>query len=193
MNVLNKVTWAAMWKNRTRTIVTIIGIILSAAMFTAVTTLGVSVIGYLVDCVVYTSGDYFVRFDYSTDAQLAELHQEEAISRVGDLKALGYATFELPAKGISETCIVAAGDEDFQLPAVIQISSARIIGLINGFFEKFFNAVIANFSFDDHTVGGDISQTDDFKVPVRKDLAQQNTDLGGSDFYCTDSIPFLEH
>ena len=26
MNVLNKVTWSAMWKNRTRTIVTVIGI-----------------------------------------------------------------------------------------------------------------------------------------------------------------------
>ncbi len=38
MNIMNKVTLQAMKKNRVRTIVTIIGIILSAAMFTAVTT-----------------------------------------------------------------------------------------------------------------------------------------------------------
>lgn len=126
MNVLNKVTWSAMWKNRTRTIVTIIGIILSAAMFTAVTTLGVSVIGYLVDCVVYTSGDYFVRFDYSTDAQLAELHQEEAVSRVGDLRALGYTTFELPARASSETCILAAGDEDFFDMVTVPLEEGRL-------------------------------------------------------------------
>lgn len=42
MNILSKVTWQSMWKNKTRTIVTIVGIILSAAMFTAVTTLGYS-------------------------------------------------------------------------------------------------------------------------------------------------------
>lgn len=126
MNVLNKVTWSAMWKNKTRTIVTIIGIILSAAMFTAVTTLGVSLIGYLVDCVVYTSGDYFVRFDYSTDAQLAELHQEESVTRVGDLKALGYTTFALPAKGSAETCILAAGDEDFFDMVTVALEEGRL-------------------------------------------------------------------
>ena len=38
MNILSKVTWEAMKKNKTRTIVTIIGIVLSAAMFMAVTT-----------------------------------------------------------------------------------------------------------------------------------------------------------
>ena len=38
MNVLNRVTWNNLKKNKTRTIVTIIGVILSAAMITAVTT-----------------------------------------------------------------------------------------------------------------------------------------------------------
>lgn len=39
MNVFNKVTLQSLKKNKTRTIVTIIGIILSAAMICAVTTL----------------------------------------------------------------------------------------------------------------------------------------------------------
>ena len=38
MNILNKVTRKALGRNRMRTFVTIIGIVLSAAMFTAVTT-----------------------------------------------------------------------------------------------------------------------------------------------------------
>lgn len=126
MNVLNKVTWAAMWRNKTRTIVTIIGIILSAAMFTAVTTLGVSLIGYLVDCVVYSSGDYFVRFDYSTDAQMAGLHQEEAVSQVGDLKALGYSTFYTANGRSSETCVVAAGDEAFFDMVTVVLEEGRL-------------------------------------------------------------------
>ena len=39
MNIFNKVTLQSMKKSRTRTIVTIIGVILSAAMITAVATL----------------------------------------------------------------------------------------------------------------------------------------------------------
>ena len=54
MNILSKVTWKGMWKNRTRTIVTIIGIILSAAMFMAITTLGYSLWDYLLRTEIHT-------------------------------------------------------------------------------------------------------------------------------------------
>ena len=126
MNILNKVTWAAMWKNRTRTIVTVIGIILSAAMFTAVTTLGVSLVGYLIECTVYNDGDYFVRYDYSTDEQLTALQQEQAVSQLGDLKALGYSTFYSLNGRSSESCIIAAGDEDFFDMVSIHMEEGRL-------------------------------------------------------------------
>lgn len=116
MNILNKVTWQAMWKNKTRTIVTIIGIILSAAMFTAVTTLGVSLVSYLIDISAYNEGDYFIRYDYGTDSEIEGIYQEDYVSQIGDLKALGYTTFFLndAERGeLSETCVVAAGDDNF--------------------------------------------------------------------------------
>lgn len=116
MNILNKVTWQAMWKNKTRTIVTIIGIILSAAMFTAVTTLGVSLVSYLIDISAYNEGDYFIRYDYGTDSEIQGIYQEDYVIQIGDLKALGYTTFLLndAERGeLSETCIVAAGDDNF--------------------------------------------------------------------------------
>lgn len=116
MNILSKVTWQAMWKNKTRTIITIIGIILSAAMFTAVTTLGVSLVDYLIDISAYNEGDYFIRYDYGTDSDIEGIYQQNSISQVGDLKALGYTTFVLndSERGeLSETCVVAAGDENF--------------------------------------------------------------------------------
>ena len=53
MNIMNKVTLQAMKKNRVRTIVTIIGIILSAAMFTAVTTFCSSMYGYMREYFAY--------------------------------------------------------------------------------------------------------------------------------------------
>ena len=49
MNIFNKVTLQSMKKSRTRTIVTIIGVVLSAAMITAVATFGVSLLNYLVN------------------------------------------------------------------------------------------------------------------------------------------------
>ena len=116
MNILNQVTWQDMWKNKTRTSVTIIRIILSAAMFTAVTTLGVSLVSYLIDISAYNEGDYFIRYDYGTDSEIQGIYQEDCVNQIGDLKALGYTTFLLndAERGeLSETCIVAAGDDNF--------------------------------------------------------------------------------
>ena len=49
MNIFNKVTLQGMKKSRTRTIVTIIGVILSAAMITAVDTFAISLQNYMVN------------------------------------------------------------------------------------------------------------------------------------------------
>ncbi len=115
MNIMNRVTWRAMWQNRTRTLVTIVGIILSAAMFTAVTTLGVSLLNYMIDAEMHNTGDYFIQYDYASDEDLESLRQQESVSSLGDLKALGYTTFEsLTDESFrAETCIVAAGDDAF--------------------------------------------------------------------------------
>lgn len=66
MNVLNRVTWNTLKKNRTRTIVTIIGVILSAAMITAVTTF------------VSTMQDYMIRSVISQDGGMASALQRPA-------------------------------------------------------------------------------------------------------------------
>ncbi len=58
MNVFNKVTLQSLKKNKTRTIVTIIGIMLSAAMICAVTTFVSSVQNYLIERTVYVDGDW---------------------------------------------------------------------------------------------------------------------------------------
>ena len=58
MNVFNKVTLQSLKKNKTRTIVTIIGIILSAAMICAVTTFVSSVYNYAKEYAIYSNGNY---------------------------------------------------------------------------------------------------------------------------------------
>lgn len=60
MSIFSKVTIEILKKNKTRTIVTIIGIILSAAMFTAVTTTVSSLQNYMVQNALYKEGDWHV-------------------------------------------------------------------------------------------------------------------------------------
>ena len=109
MNILKKVTWQAMWKNKTRTIVTIIGVALSAALFMAVTTASFSLWDFMVRGYEYESGDFFVTFDYSTDEQYAAAQADKTVKSVADLKILGYtnqydrispgSTYEIGAMG----------------------------------------------------------------------------------------------
>lgn len=59
MNVFNKVTLESLKKNRTRTIVTIIGIMLSAAMICASTTLVSSMQNFVLRCAIHLDGDWY--------------------------------------------------------------------------------------------------------------------------------------
>ena len=91
MNILSKVTWQTMQKNKTRTIVTIIGIVLSAAMFMAVTTAAFSGLDFAIRGYAYTDGDYFVAFDGLTDTEVEELQNKETVTHLADFKLLGFA------------------------------------------------------------------------------------------------------
>lgn len=94
MNILSRVTWKAMWKNRARTIVTIIGVILSVAMFTAVATMAASAWDFLYRGYRYTEGDYYVSFSFSTEEQMEALRQEKSVGSIADYQAMGYVHLE---------------------------------------------------------------------------------------------------
>ena len=91
MNVFNKVTLQSLKKNKTRTIVTIIGIILSAAMICAVTTFASSIYNYAYENAVYVDGDWHGSAE-DVDLKTYELIKNE--SKIEDYvyaQQLGYA------------------------------------------------------------------------------------------------------
>ena len=94
MNVFNKVTLQSLKKNKTRTIVTIIGIILSAAMICAVTTFASSFMNYAKENTIYSDGNwhgYELNTDYETYTKIWGTGEvEEAVY----LQQLGYAYAE---------------------------------------------------------------------------------------------------
>lgn len=91
MNVLHKLTLQALKQNRTRTIVTIIGIILSTAMLCAVTTFTTSFQQYLLDDSVYSSGSWHLGQKDTTYRQYQELSQADGVAETVYLQHLGYA------------------------------------------------------------------------------------------------------
>lgn len=94
MNILSKVTRKAMWKNRARSIATILGVIVSAAMFMAVVTLAWSIRDYMVRGYRFLNGDFFVSFSYATDEQAKALRKDPMAEQVADYGVLGYYTMD---------------------------------------------------------------------------------------------------
>lgn len=62
MNIFHKIAVQGLKKSRARTLVTIIGVILSAAMITGVATFGISLLTYMVNGALYKYGNYHAAF-----------------------------------------------------------------------------------------------------------------------------------
>lgn len=94
MNVFRKVTLSSLRKNRTRTVVTVIGILLSAAMFTAVITSVSSLVQYMQDCAIYTRGNWHGGFlDVPADRR-KQLEKETAVDSTAWAQNIGYAKLD---------------------------------------------------------------------------------------------------
>lgn len=94
MNVFNKVTLQSLKKNKTRTIVTIIGIILSAAMICAVTTFASSFMNYAKENTIYTDGNWH-GYQRDTDFQTyKDIWNTGKVEEAVFLQQLGYAYAE---------------------------------------------------------------------------------------------------
>lgn len=89
MNIFQKVTLKTLKENKTRTIVTIIGIILSLSMFTAVTTSISSFQNHLLTVAKIREGNWHVCVPAETDA-LQSLPEYERIDDASFLEEIGY-------------------------------------------------------------------------------------------------------
>lgn len=94
MNIFHKVALQGLKKNRTRTLVTIIGVILSAAMITAVTTFGVSLLDYVTRGAIQKNGDWQVAFPAADAAFAEEQADNELVNNIITTENLGYAEYE---------------------------------------------------------------------------------------------------
>ncbi|MDE7326301.1 MAG: FtsX-like permease family protein [Lachnospiraceae bacterium] len=94
MKILNKVTLASLKKNKVRTVVTIIGIILSTAMFTAVTTSISSLKNYMLETTIVEEGAWEgLLYGIGQDV-LGEVMEEEELDRSFGVYEIGYMNLD---------------------------------------------------------------------------------------------------
>ena len=94
MNIFNKVTLQGMKKSRTRTIVTIIGVALSAALITAVATFAVSLQRYMIYGAVAKYGDWHIEIPNADSAFILEQEADSRAANTVAIQNIGYAALE---------------------------------------------------------------------------------------------------
>lgn len=94
MNIFSKVTLESLKKNKTRTIVTIIGVMLSAAMICAVTTSIASLSNFLLQNTIHEKGDWHGQSMNVDAAALARVSSSVEVEKLTWYQHLGYALAE---------------------------------------------------------------------------------------------------
>lgn len=94
MNIFRKFTLRSLRRNRARTIVTIVGIILSVAMITAVTTTISSIQQFMLDVTIQNDGAWHVAVENISDQQAKEIADRGEVDGYAALKNVGYAKLE---------------------------------------------------------------------------------------------------
>ncbi len=122
MNVFNKVTLESLKKNRTRTIVTVIGIMLSAALICAVTTFTSSMQNFILDSAIYVNGDWHASASGVTTEEIEKVSNDERISQCGYSQNLGYVKIDSENKDKPYINVVAGDNEYFNMLPVHLVS-----------------------------------------------------------------------
>ncbi|WP_019119616.1 ABC transporter permease [Brevibacillus massiliensis] len=94
MNIVNKLTIRHLKQNKRRTLVTVIGVIISVAMVTAVATLGVSFLDLMKRQTIADGGEWHVLYKDVNTKQLEAIKNDDATKTVAISRDRGYALLE---------------------------------------------------------------------------------------------------
>ncbi len=125
MNIFKQFTNRSLKENKTRTVVTIIGIILSVAMFTATMEAFVTVQSYLVNYAETYNGKYHVGFyDIKTD-DVSKITEDERVEKYTYIQDIGYA--EIGSSNEGKPYLYIAGvPTDFTDVMPIHLTEGRL-------------------------------------------------------------------
>lgn len=94
MNIFNKVALHGLRRNRARTLVTIAGVALSAALITAVATFSVSLQTYLINGAIEKTGNWHVEFYGADSSFVQEQASDGKVKNTSFFENIGYAPLD---------------------------------------------------------------------------------------------------
>src|SRR5690625_3270536 len=94
MNIVNKLTLRHLKQNKRRTLVTVIGVVISVAMLTAVATLAVSFMALLQKQTIADEGEWHVLYKNVNEKQLKSIQEDKNTKSVVLSRDVGYADLE---------------------------------------------------------------------------------------------------
>ena len=98
MNIFRRFTLRSLWQNRTRTIVTIIGIILSVSMITAVTTTVSSLQNFMKEATVQSDGCWHINFLEEKKDQIKAVAAKDEVEASAAYADIAFARLETVRK-----------------------------------------------------------------------------------------------
>jgi len=126
MNIINKVTLKTLWKNKVRTLVTIIGIILSVSMITAVTTSISSLRNYLLEVIIEQDGDWHGSASSIPYEKLEELRNDSEIESITTIQNIGYALLEDCINEDKPYLFIAGMDSTFAETMPVRLTAGKL-------------------------------------------------------------------
>ncbi len=125
MNIFNKVTLQSLKRNKTRTIVTVIGIILSAAMICAVTTSVVSLYRYLLENEVYNSGNWHGKMEDTDWQTYKKIEKSDETESAVYFHQLGYAVADGCKNEYKPYLYIIGASQDFEKTMPVHVTKGR--------------------------------------------------------------------
>ncbi|MCM1192123.1 MAG: ABC transporter permease [Butyrivibrio sp.] len=126
MNIFYKVTLQSLKKNKTRTIVTIIGIMLSTAMICAVTTFVSSIQNYLLEYTIYNDGDWHGAVYDAAWSDYQSISADERVSGAAYGQLLGYAKVDSQNEFKPYLYVIGGQPENYFETMPIHLVSGRL-------------------------------------------------------------------
>lgn len=126
MNIFNQLTLKTLRANRMRTLVTVIGMVLSTAMFCAVTTFTTSFQQYMVDIAVAQQGDYYGTTASVTGAKVNEVKNAKEIRQLAVAENIGYARIPEIENEYKPYLYLLGADDTFQKTMPLKLIKGRM-------------------------------------------------------------------
>ncbi|MCL1890467.1 MAG: ABC transporter permease [Coriobacteriia bacterium] len=126
MNIIYKLTMQSLLKNRTRTIVTIIGVILSVAMITAVTAFIASLQNNLINGYIERNGDWQMKFMDVDSVFVQKVSSDDEVRVASVMQNIGYAELDSGLNPIKPYLYIMGMDDTAFNSMAVHLTEGRL-------------------------------------------------------------------